>query len=154
MSEEKVAYNVRPSSTEKSVCQECGMIVQPTEFHPFEFCILWKNGSDPRELYKKIENIALLSSEQAWRKEALRQYPTPDAYEAVCKALDKHCKRADKAQEQLNQAMRVLTSIQQNPHMVPSALCRLIEPTLSQGTEVNHESNNNNSALGDTYSDR
>lgn len=147
MSEEQAAYNVKPISPE-----------QREEIQDFLDQPMMK--FDTREgLYNDVAQskriiYLLLSSEQAWRKEALRQYPTPDAYEAVCKALDKHCKRADKAQEQLNQAMRVLTSIQQNPHMVPSALCRLIEPTLSQGTEGNHESNNNNSALGNTDSDR
>lgn len=139
MSEEQVAYNVRPSSTEKSVCQECGMIVQPTEFHPFEFCILWKNGSDPRELYKKIENIALLSSEQELREEneSLKLSCTVyhGAMELANKGFVDREDEVEKLREQLNQAMRVLTSIQQNPHMVPSALCRLIEPTLSQGTE-------------------
>jgi len=36
------------------ICRECGMTIKPKEFHPYEFCILWKNGQDPRELYQRI----------------------------------------------------------------------------------------------------
>lgn len=43
---------------ENNICQECGMMVQPKEFHPFEFCVLWKNGLDPRKLCKQIESLA------------------------------------------------------------------------------------------------
>lgn len=32
-----------------------------------------------------------------WRREALRQHPTPEAYEAVCKARDKWQERAERA---------------------------------------------------------
>ncbi|OMD85674.1 hypothetical protein BSK49_19350 [Paenibacillus odorifer] len=35
---------------------------------------------------------------QKWRREALRKYPTPEAYEAACAALDKHRSRADAAE--------------------------------------------------------
>lgn len=39
-----------------NICQECGMIVHPAEFHPFEFCVLVKNGYDPRDLYNRVVN--------------------------------------------------------------------------------------------------
>lgn len=35
-----------------------------------------------------------------WREEALRKYPTPEAYEAACAALEKHRARADAAEEE------------------------------------------------------
>lgn len=34
-----------------------------------------------------------------WRMEAFRKYPTPEAYEAACAALEKHRVRADQAEE-------------------------------------------------------
>lgn len=37
-----------------------------------------------------------------WREEALRKYPTPEAYEAACAARDKHSARADIADAQLH----------------------------------------------------
>ncbi|HEY2492701.1 MAG TPA: hypothetical protein VGI33_07315 [Paenibacillus sp.] len=35
---------------------------------------------------------------QKWRREVLRKYPTPEAYEAACAALEKHRTRADAAE--------------------------------------------------------
>lgn len=40
--------------TNKNICQECGMTIKQDEFHPYEFCVLWKNRIDPRNLYKQI----------------------------------------------------------------------------------------------------
>lgn len=34
-----------------------------------------------------------------WRQEALRQYPTPEAYDSVCKARDKWQQRAEQAEQ-------------------------------------------------------
>ncbi|MEK3849896.1 MULTISPECIES: hypothetical protein [Paenibacillus] len=39
-----------------------------------------------------------LQEAEKWRREAFRKYPTPDAYEAACKALEKHRARADQAE--------------------------------------------------------
>lgn len=58
-----------------------------------------------------IENLQLADWEKEARKcrrEALRQYPTPEAYEAACAARDKHQKRADVAErkeEKLKEAL-------------------------------------------------
>lgn len=35
---------------------------------------------------------------EKWRREALQKYPTPDAYDAACKALQKHRVRADRTE--------------------------------------------------------
>ncbi|MBY0011481.1 hypothetical protein [Paenibacillus typhae] len=40
-----------------------------------------------------------------WREEALRQYPTPEAYEGVCAALEKHRTRADAAEAREQQSV-------------------------------------------------
>lgn len=39
------------------ICQECGMIVHPAEFHPIEFCVLWRNGYDPKNLFNRIVKL-------------------------------------------------------------------------------------------------
>lgn len=47
---------------------------------------------------------------QKWRREALRKYPTPEAYEAACVALEKHRTRADAAEareQQLKEAVQL-----------------------------------------------
>lgn len=52
-----------------------------------------------------IENLQLADWEteaRKWRREALRQYPTPEAYEAACAALEKHRTRADTAEDRLH----------------------------------------------------
>lgn len=38
-----------------------------------------------------------------WRREALREYPTPEAYEAACAARDKHSARADAAEARIKE---------------------------------------------------
>ncbi|WP_339246838.1 hypothetical protein NST58_06535 [Paenibacillus sp. FSL R10-2796] len=52
-------------------------------------------GSVPNELH--IASHWLQEAEK-WRKEAFRKYPTPEAYEAACTALEKHRGRADAAE--------------------------------------------------------
>lgn len=49
----------------------------------------------------ELRNIAEKAEAEAdkWRIEAFRKYPTPEAYEATCSALEKHRERADKAEE-------------------------------------------------------
>ncbi|OME07882.1 hypothetical protein BSK64_06405 [Paenibacillus odorifer] len=50
---------------------------------------------------------------QKWRREALRKYPTPEAYEAACSALEKHRARADAVEEreqQLKEAVQIAIS--------------------------------------------
>lgn len=37
----------------------------------------------------------MTEEKEKWRKEAFRQYPTPEAYEAVCKALHAEKERAE-----------------------------------------------------------
>lgn len=86
--------------------------------------VMFQEGKYETEMSK------LQASEQAWREEALRQHPTPDAYEAVCKALDKHCKRADKAQEQLNQAVEVLKWYADENGYVDYVALQHITPTI------------------------
>ncbi|OKP81617.1 hypothetical protein A3842_11095 [Paenibacillus sp. P3E] len=39
-----------------------------------------------------------IQESKKWREEALRKYPTPEAYEAACTALEKHRARADAAE--------------------------------------------------------
>lgn len=41
--------------SKNNICHECGMLVNPSEYHPYEFCILQKNGQDPRRLYNEIK---------------------------------------------------------------------------------------------------
>ena len=45
-----------------------------------------------------------LQEAEKWRREAFRKYPTPEAYDAACKALHKHRERADKLQTGLSAA--------------------------------------------------
>jgi hypothetical protein len=56
-------------------------------------------------MYGMIANLEgevsqLREERDMWRADSLRKYPTPDAYEAACAALEKHRKRADKAEEE------------------------------------------------------
>nr|WP_206704027.1 hypothetical protein [Paenibacillus polymyxa] len=44
-----------------------------------------------------------LQEAEKWRIEAFRKYPTPDAYEAACAALEKHRARADQAEYLIQQ---------------------------------------------------
>ncbi|MMZ47226.1 hypothetical protein D1872_88620 [compost metagenome] len=44
-----------------------------------------------------------LQEAEKWRIEAFRKYPTPDAYEAACAALEKHRARADRAESLIQQ---------------------------------------------------
>lgn len=105
--------------------------------------------------YSEAEYNLLLSSEQAWREEA----------EVLMRGANAHNKRAHRLKEHLNQAVEVLKSVEQRLRKPTTDKCecptcqavQYIEQflsSLSQGTEGNHESNNHNSALGDTYSDR
>lgn len=55
------------------------------------------------ELEDKVEAQAKEIAEadawrEYWRREAFRKYPTPEAYEAACAALQKHRERADAAE--------------------------------------------------------
>jgi len=34
-------------------CQECGMNVDGREYHPYLFCVLFKNGIDPRHQFTR-----------------------------------------------------------------------------------------------------
>lgn len=58
-----------------------------------------------RERVEKAEVKA-----ENWRREAFMKYPTPEAYEAACAALEKHRERADKAEER-EQKIRGLLEI-------------------------------------------
>ena len=51
--------------------------------------------------------VALAESDK-WRKEAFQQHPTPEAYDAACKALEKHRKRADDAEARIAELEREL----------------------------------------------
>jgi hypothetical protein len=55
-----------------NICQECGMIVEPMEFHPYEFCVLHKHGQDPRKSYtSELSNVIkpnYSASGRRWRK--------------------------------------------------------------------------------------
>jgi hypothetical protein len=35
------------------ICQDCGMNVEPNEYHPFEYCVLWRAGIDPRQFVER-----------------------------------------------------------------------------------------------------
>ncbi|MDF2815714.1 MAG: hypothetical protein K0Q81_1914 [Paenibacillus sp.] len=63
---------------------------------------LYKEQYDPSPVIDRMyHDIRSLQQEaEKWRVEAFRKYPTPEAYEAACKALDKHRKRADDAEQQ------------------------------------------------------
>lgn len=54
-----------------------------------------------RALAAEAEVERLAEEVLMWRKEALRLYPTPEAYEAACTALHKHRERADRAEKEL-----------------------------------------------------
>ena len=58
-----------------NICQECGMNVEPGEFHPYEFCLLYKAGQDPRALYKRIveHNKAQKPKQPEWLSQALNE---------------------------------------------------------------------------------
>lgn len=122
----------------------------------------------------------LLSSEQAWREEAQLQYKLfndeievsrkwREENKLFGKLLERYqidgVERAVEISElkgQLNQAVEVLKEIgsivsQDQKAIEASRKANeflFLLSSLSQGTEGSHESNNNNSALGDTYSDR
>lgn len=70
-----------------------------------------RNWQEDMELlqkpHKNIADVATIldgvapywhTEAEKWRFEALRKYPTPEAYEAACAALHKHRERADKAE--------------------------------------------------------
>ncbi|MHB0944598.1 hypothetical protein ACYCSU_23915 [Paenibacillus sp. ALE1] len=44
-----------------------------------------------------------LQEAEKWSREAFRKYPTPDAYEAACAALEKHRARAEQAESLIQQ---------------------------------------------------
>ncbi|MBU7320295.1 hypothetical protein [Paenibacillus oleatilyticus] len=48
---------------------------------------------------------------EKWKREALQQYPTPDAYEAACKALHKHRERADRAEASAAEAWKAYDNL-------------------------------------------
>lgn len=54
-----------------------------------------------RAIAAEAEAERLSAEVTVWRKEALRQYPTPEAYDAACAALHKHRLRADTAESEL-----------------------------------------------------
>lgn len=41
-----------PVST-RNVCQECGALTDPREYHPFAFCVLIKAGLDPEAVVRE-----------------------------------------------------------------------------------------------------
>lgn len=45
----------------------------------------------PRGIVAAVHSLQ--ADRDKWQKEALRQYPTPEAYQAVCDASNKHRKR-------------------------------------------------------------
>jgi hypothetical protein len=47
------------------------------------------------------------SEARKWRREALRQYPTPEAYTAVCEALEKQRTRADASEGREKQVIEL-----------------------------------------------
>ncbi|MGG6309810.1 hypothetical protein [Paenibacillus macerans] len=55
-----------------------------------------EEAPDDEDLYKIASYWH--SETEKWRIEAFKKYPTPDAYEAACKALHKHKARADSAE--------------------------------------------------------
>ncbi|WP_163855775.1 hypothetical protein [Paenibacillus elgii] len=66
----------------------------------------------PAWLQKLTEIVQQQATElEKWKREALQQYPTPDAYEAACKALHKHRERAERAEENLEIAVQMLECI-------------------------------------------
>lgn len=50
---------------------------------------------------------------EKWRREALRKYPTPDAYNAACAALHKHRERADRAEEREQKLREAIIAAQE-----------------------------------------
>lgn len=135
---------------------------------------------DKKSTLYRIYIIRLLSSEQAWEKEAQLQYKLfndeievsrkwREENKLFGKLLERYqidgVERAVEISElkgQLKQAMEVLKEIgsivsQDQKSIEASRKANeflFLLSSLSQGTEGSHESNNNNSALGDTYSDR
>lgn len=62
-----------------------------------------------RAIVAEAENERLAAEVLVWRKEALRQYPTPEAYDAACAALHKHRDRADTAETKLERLRTGIT---------------------------------------------
>lgn len=54
--------------------------------------------------------IAAEKEVEKWKREALQQYPTPDAYDAACAALEKHRQRADAAEKERDELLQYLKS--------------------------------------------
>lgn len=75
-----------------STCPDCGgsgvneMCHDPYYAPPCACTIDWM--SEAMKLSK--QNSEQAKEIEKWKREALQQYPTPDAYEAACKALNKH----------------------------------------------------------------
>lgn len=44
-----VADRTGRDDLEEIACGDCGMPINPMEFHPWVFCLLWKNGVDDPE---------------------------------------------------------------------------------------------------------
>ena len=67
--------------------------------------LLQKPHKDIADVVTILDGIAPYWHQEAerWRFEAFRKYPTPDAYDATCKALHKHRERAD-AQKPVNRS--------------------------------------------------
>lgn len=72
--------------------------------------LLQKPHKEVADVVTILDGIAPYWHQEAekWRVEVFRKYPTPDAYDAACKALQKHRERADKAEareQKLREAM-------------------------------------------------
>jgi ribosomal protein L34E len=58
-------------SSNSYACQECGMRVESArEYHPYEFCVLYKAGQNPSRFYAEIRKRVL--------DESPREEPTHD----------------------------------------------------------------------------
>src|SRR5690554_5634805 len=146
MSEEKAAYNTASISSERNrltkrlfehVYYTMGAYSEtiPAECTPQDVRAILKHLADYEDIGTLEEIMILLSSKQAWREndkvftKLLEHYQIDTTNKAV---------EISELKGQLNHVTRVLKTIQQHPHMVPSALCRLIDPvlaSLSLGTE-------------------
>ncbi|OMF38801.1 hypothetical protein BK133_00945 [Paenibacillus sp. FSL H8-0548] len=56
--------------------------------------------------------IAAEKEAEEWKREALQLYPTPDAYDAACAALEKHRQRADAAEKERDELRKRVEKLQ------------------------------------------
>ncbi|ASA25401.1 hypothetical protein [Paenibacillus donghaensis] len=65
----------------------------------------WRYGID------QLRRVNWKAEAEKWREEALRQYPTPEAYEAACASRDKHGARRRSSEANMTEIDEVLNDI-------------------------------------------